>query len=151
MNEYNKGIAQWKRTMSRTGGWIGVDLDGTLAEYVGWHGPYSVGRPVPKMVERVKKWRAAGIEVRILTARATKGADGQPDAAVIFAVQKWCMEHIGEALPVTNEKEYSMIELWDDRAVQVIPNTGERADGQADACCYDGNCDTCLEGADDEA
>jgi hypothetical protein len=149
MNDYNKGIAQWKRTMSRTGGHIAVDLDGTLAEYVGWHGPYTVGAPIPKMVERVKKWLAAGIEVRILTARATKGADGQPDAAVLYAIEIWCEEHIGQVLPITNEKEYSMIELWDDRAVQVIPNTGERVDGKPEACCYDGTCSTCKEAPDD--
>jgi hypothetical protein len=27
-------------------------------------------------------------------------------------------------LEVTNAKDMDMIELWDDRAVQVIPNTG---------------------------
>jgi hypothetical protein len=30
---------------------------------------------------------------------------------------------------VTREKDFAMIELWDDRAVQVVTNTGERADG----------------------
>jgi hypothetical protein len=32
-------------------------------------------------------------------------------------------------LPVTNVKTFDIIEIWDDRAVQVIPNTGLRADG----------------------
>ena len=27
-------------------------------------------------------------------------------------------------------KDYGMVELWDDRAVQVKPNTGERVDGK---------------------
>jgi hypothetical protein len=30
-----------------------------------------------------------------------------------------------------SKKDYAMHELWDDRAVQVIPNTGVRADGKA--------------------
>jgi hypothetical protein len=34
-----------------SGGWIGVDLDGTLAIYGGWTGPRSIGEPVPKMLE----------------------------------------------------------------------------------------------------
>lgn len=42
-------------------------------------------------------------------------------------IERWCLEHIGIVLPVTNVKDYGMIELWDDRAVQVIPNTGEPA------------------------
>lgn len=40
-----------------TSGWIGVDLDGTLAEYHGW-GNGEIGDPVPAMLERVKKWLA---------------------------------------------------------------------------------------------
>ena len=33
-------------------GWIGVDLDGTLAEYHGWNGG-AIGEPVPAMLARV--------------------------------------------------------------------------------------------------
>lgn len=33
--------------------WIGVDLDGTLAEYHGWQGPDNIGSPVQPMVERM--------------------------------------------------------------------------------------------------
>lgn len=147
MNDYEKGIAAWKRKMR--GGWIGVDLDGTLAEYVGWNGPYTVGAPIPKMAERVRKWLAEGIEVKILTARASRDADGKRDRVAIVVIQNWCQVHFGKKLEVTNEKDYGMIELWDDRAVQVIPNTGERADGKADACCYNGLCETCKEAPDD--
>lgn len=32
---------------------------------------------------------------------------------------------IGRELPVTATKDFAMIELWDDRAVQVRMNTGE--------------------------
>lgn len=40
------------------------------------------------------------------------------------AIKRWTEEHIGVRLPVTNVKDYAMIELWDDRAVQVVANTG---------------------------
>lgn len=52
-----------------SGGWIGVDLDGTLATYDGWVSADHVGEPVPAMVERVQQWLAEGREVRIFTAR----------------------------------------------------------------------------------
>lgn len=109
-------------------GWIGVDLDGTLAEYHGWKGEKHIGAPIPIMVERVKRWRAEGLDVRIFTARVCAG---QRDVLAIHAcIARWCLEHLGEVLPITNVKDYSMVELWDDRAVQIIANTGRRADGQ---------------------
>ena len=110
-------------------GWIGVDLDGTLAEYHEWHGIEHVGPPIAPMVARVKRWLAEGREVRIFTARVSEPGERQK-RRVIAVVQRWCEEHIGQALPVTNVKDYGMVELWDDRAVQVEVNTGRRMDGK---------------------
>jgi hypothetical protein len=84
-----------------------------------------IGRPIPAMVERVKRWLAEGVDVRIFTARA---AGRHPDQ--LRAIYVWCISYIGVHLPVTNCKDLNMVELWDDRAVQVVPNTGQRADGQ---------------------
>ena len=105
-------------------GWIGVDLDGTLAMYDGWKGPLHIGEPIPLMVERVKKWISYGTTVKIFTARVAG-----PDLAHVekckAAIKQW-LEDVGlPDLEVTNVKDYSMIQLWDDRAVQVVPNTGE--------------------------
>jgi len=109
-------------------GWIGVDLDGTLAEYHGWKGPEHIGSPVPLMVERVKRWITEGRRVRIMTARV---APGKPDSGLCREViNTWCVTHLGRPLPITHEKDHMMVELWDDRCVQVIPNTGVRADGR---------------------
>lgn len=114
--------------MSSGGGWIGVDLDGTLAHYNGWQGVEHVGAPIGMMVERVKLWRSRNIDVRIFTARV--GAREEEERArVVLAIEKWCMEHLGEVLPITATKDFGMMELWDDRCVQVVPNTGQRADG----------------------
>ena len=104
-------------------GWIGVDLDGTLAHYEGWKGETHIGAPVPKMVERVQRWLGEGREVRIFTARVS---DPDKAAAATEVIKAWCLDHIGVALPITCRKDYAMIELWDDRAVQVVTNTGER-------------------------
>lgn len=108
-------------------GWIGVDLDGTLAHYDRWVGPTHVGLPVATMVDRVKKWRASGIDVRIFTARVSSdGSDQRNREAALArgAIESWMAEHLGEVLPVTNVKDYAMTELWDDRVVQVEKNTG---------------------------
>lgn len=127
-------------------GWIGVDLDGTLAHYDIWRGPTHIGEPVPAMVERVKRWLSEGRDVRIFTARVwpitvaipdpggwrqlsvlpeadVRRANDAVDAAA--AVAEWCYKHLGRELTITCVKDMAMIELWDDRAVQVIANTGD--------------------------
>ncbi len=106
-------------------GWIGVDLDGTLAKYTEFTGETQIGEPVPLMVQRVKKWLAEGKEVRIFTARVAHPDDLE---AVTSAIHHWCILHVGKQLRVVCKKDHKMIELWDDRCVQVIPNTGKRAD-----------------------
>jgi len=104
--------------------WIGVDLDGTLAVYDKFRGADHIGAPVPEMLDRVKGWLAQGKDVRIFTARAG-GQDGQatPEEWRKY-IEDWCAKHVGRVLPVTNAKDYGMVELWDDRCVQVVPNTG---------------------------
>lgn len=113
-------------------GWFGVDLDGTLAEYHGWNGG-AIGAPIPAMVERVRAWLAEGKEVRIFTARVAasgrKNLDGILDdeafaQTVRPKIEEWCLQHIGQILPVTCKKDLQMIELWDDRCVHVEANTG---------------------------
>lgn len=108
-------------------GWIGVDLDGTLAEY---HDPCranEIGAPIPAMVDRVKAWLSEGREVRVFTARASNnippGVEGTVEDAVT-AIHRFCIEQFGIPLVVTCEKDYRMIELWDDRCVQVRFNEG---------------------------
>lgn len=103
-------------------GWIGVDLDGTLAEYDGWQGGSHIGKPIMPMVKRILMWIAEGKDVRIFTARVSSNNPARTES--MRAIQEWCKEHIGQVLPVTAEKDYFMIELWDDRCVQVIPNKG---------------------------
>src|SRR5262245_15578418 len=118
-------------------GWIGVDLDGTLAHYGNFIGVEHIGEPIAPMVQRVKAWLAEGREVRIFTARVDGGdaalIGGNKDGEqfrdvqrVVEIIQAWCEKHIGQKLPVTNKKDYGMIELWDDRAVQVVMNRGIR-------------------------
>lgn len=105
-------------------GWIGVDLDGTLAHYDGWKGIEHIGEPIPLMVERVKRWLAEGRAVKIFTARVIR-ENGSMSSEAVGYIWKWCEEHLGQRLHVTNQKDMGMQELWDDRAVCVERNTGE--------------------------
>lgn len=43
----------------------------------------------------------------------------------VITVRKFCKEHFGKLLPVTNIKEPDMEVLFDDRAIQVKTDTGE--------------------------
>jgi hypothetical protein len=110
-------------------GWIGVDLDGTLAHYDHvWRGVEHIGAPIPKMVARVQQWIAEGQDVRIFTARVGDRSV-EERAAAEMAIKQWCLKHIGWALPITATKDLRMYQLWDDRCVQVQENTGNRVDG----------------------
>lgn len=132
-------------------GYIAVDLDGTLAEYSHWHSPEHIGAPIPKMIERVKRWLEKGKDVRIFTARHFPlglnyaeliGPDKEfatweelmqrvLEAKIADeAIDNWGICQFGKTLPITCTKNFKMYEQWDDRAIQVIPNTGERADGK---------------------
>lgn len=105
-------------------GWIGVDLDGTLAQY-GYCNNGQIGVPVPAMVARIKRWLAEGHTVKIVTARVSEvGQRPEVIDAERVKIGKWCVQHIGQNLGVTASKDYAMIQLWDDRCVQVEPNTG---------------------------
>jgi len=108
-------------------GWIGVDLDGTLAHYDGWRGNDHIGEPIKPMLARVRRWLRDGLDVRIFTARVACIDDSSPQSmidAVLVPIQNWCEKHVGQVLPVTCCKDMRMIELWDDRCKQVIPNEG---------------------------
>jgi len=102
--------------MNDNNGWIGVDLDGTLAHYTSWKEQgNNLGAPIKPMVNRVRQWLAEGIDVRIFTARS-----GQDEM-----IQDWLLKAGLPRLRITNQKDPAMMALWDDRCVQVGHNTGE--------------------------
>ena len=143
-------------------GWIGVDLDSTLAKYDEGQYP-EIGEPIPKIVNAVKDLMSQGYRVKIVTARVHKwdqrrielnyiksldcnravpieviaNAESALRAeyeANVAAIDNWCQKHIGSVLPITSQKDFEMVELWDDRAVAIKPNEGSALqwiDGQA--------------------
>jgi hypothetical protein len=107
-------------TQVRYGGspWIGVDLDGTLARDLGSTRGDDIGSPIEPMLARVQKWIAEGRTVKIFTARASSPKQ-------VAAIKEWLVSCGLPDLEVTNVKDHRMIELWDDRCVQVTTNLGE--------------------------
>jgi len=106
-------------------GWIGFDLDGTLAFYDGWQGVTHIGAPIMPMVDLVRSYLGESCyDVKIFTARVAI-EDPNELQEVTTAIQNWCIEHIGIALPITNRKDFAMVRLYDDRCMQVETNTGK--------------------------
>ena len=98
--------------------WVGVDFDGTLCTLPGM-------QPVPDMVERIRQFRAQGVEVRICTARVNPKHGNDHNSYHTKLIQSWCEQYLGERLPVVACKDYDMVVLYDDRAIAVKTNTGE--------------------------
>ena len=135
--------ADKSRVRYKAAPWIGVDLDGTLAHDLGTKregkGLGEIGSPIKPMVDRLKKWVAAGKTVKIFTARASS-----PKQVVM--IKKWLVINGLPDLEVTNVKDLRMIELWDDRCVQVMTNSGEPVQ-QESSFMRDGQCASRRSGA----
>lgn len=101
--------------------WIGVDLDGTLAEYHGNMGK-RIGKPITAMFEMVKALIGSGVEVRIFTARAS-------DANQLPAIRGWLERHGLSDCAVTNVKDFDCHLIIDDRAARAIWNQGRHCPG----------------------
>jgi len=95
--------------------WVGFDFDGTISSnhaQVSGPPPYPLGQPIPKMIATVKSLLAAGITVKIFTARACESSN-------VSLIQEWT-EHQGLGrLAVTDRKDYNLLRFFDDRAVPV--------------------------------
>lgn len=105
-------------------GWIGIDLDGTLAYYDGWKGCAHIGDPVPTVLAFVKRLIAEGETVKIFTARACIPEQVPP-------IKEWLARHGLAGVEVTNVKDFKMRWLFDDRATGVLSNAGLRRDGSS--------------------
>ena len=103
------------------------DLDGTIAEYNGWDKAdgHRIGNPIPAIIKVIKDLRAKGERCVIFSARATV-----PEARSY--IEAYCLEHIGEILPMQNTKTLDIVQIWDDRAISVQHNTGKWLDANAE-------------------
>lgn len=108
--------------------YIAIDFDKTLAFYEDYEGPGIVGKPIAEMVRKVKEEMAKGTVFCIFTARVNPGDAGPEeslDSTIAFmAIAEWSKKVFGELLAITHEKSPHFDEIWDDRARQVLDNTG---------------------------
>lgn len=105
-------------------GWIGIDLDGTLAKSVRVRTGEKIGAPIHPMVQIVKRMLACGEDVRIFTGRVNPNCGRIKAIRARRAIEAWCERHLGRILPITYEKDGDMVLLFDDRARQVERDTG---------------------------
>lgn len=109
-------------------GWIGFDLDGTLAEYTTFKGPLEIGKPVERMCALMKSLKEQGKTVKILTARVGNRGLMLPDGVTLDdvreAINKWCDNALGFRPEITCSKDWKLESLYDDRAIQVEKNVG---------------------------
>lgn len=113
--------------------WVAFDLDGTLTEPSESYDGTAIGAPIPAVVAQLKAHRDAGDKARIFTARVANDPDGKIKAAI----EAWCQEHLGEVLPVTNEKDPGMTKLYDDKA-KPLAKRDESVD-ECETVCKQGN------------
>jgi len=104
--------------------WIGVDLDGTLAEQHEWSSLKVIGDPINSMIDRVNEWLDDGIIVKIVTARVNQGNETDNFIARQY-IYKWLKDNnLARIQEIVCCKDMNMIALWDNKCVQVETNTG---------------------------
>lgn len=130
--------------------WYGFDFNRTLAEYHSYWDDMALARPLP-LVERVKRYLAEGKVCKILSAQVwtpptrrylSKPTEAEQawleEAKGYYArarkaettIKAWCLQHIGQVLEVTCERDRGCQEVWDDKAYHVVPNSfAPRRDG----------------------
>lgn len=99
--------------------WIGVDLDGTLAEFNGWKGPEHIGPPIPHVVDCVRYLMTKlNFDVRVFTSRAEVPEQVKP-------IRTWLIaQGLPADMPITCTKHRGLLALIDDRSIGVKFNTG---------------------------
>lgn len=104
--------------------WVGFDFDRTLFKREKGDDIKTVGAPIYRMIELVKTYLTSGTKVKIFSARVSveDPTDVQFQTELI---QSACKQHIGQVLDVTCIKDMFCTKIYDDIAVQVVPNTGQ--------------------------
>lgn len=99
-----------------------VNLDGTLA-YYNVHGNINdIGDPIPNIKEKVLQWIKEGVIIKIFTARAYCEKNKS-------FVRKWLMLNgFPPTIEITNIKGIDCDLIFDDKAREVIMNTGDIID-----------------------
>lgn len=96
---------------------IAIDLDGTLAYFDGWKGIEHIGNPIPSVVEKLIEKKNEGYAIKIFSARCM-------DLRAKKFIGVWLDKNNIPYDDITNIKDSSMKEFWDDLAIRVPRNEG---------------------------
>lgn len=91
---------------------IGIDLDGTIAQYDGWRGHTSIGPLLPGAIEFLHELKRRGYQLVLFSARACDIEGRRAIAA--YLIENKIME-LFEG--ITHEKLYKFAAFVDDRAI----------------------------------
>jgi hypothetical protein len=113
-----------------SGGFVGFDLDGTLAKYIGPHGNTEIGDPIinspdgkPTPYEIAIKLHTMGLPTCCFSARAMWPGETPK-------IRKWLNKHGLPHMDITFQKNSNMICFFDDRSISVEENTGKILGGR---------------------
>lgn len=95
-----------------TGPTLGIDLDGTIAQYSGWIDEETIGDPIPGARAFLEALKAKGYSLQVFSARAGTPKGRQ---AIIHWLVRHQLVHLFDG--VTSEKLYKFAAFVDDRAV----------------------------------
>jgi hypothetical protein len=107
--------------------WWGFDIDKTtfVDEGGGTRGGM-IGAPIMPMIRRIKHFLRTGRKVNIVTARVHWS---EPDHVAQMNTVRQALnavfgKNLANRIDIRSDKDRHMIDLYDDRAKQVIPNKG---------------------------
>lgn len=102
---------------------IFVDLDDTLAEYTPGMNIFKIGKPIPKVVDKVKQWLLEGHTITIFTARLSLFMEETRTGFIklrgyhylVNEIDEWCKKHIGQEFEITCVKWHIVDVFIDDK------------------------------------
>jgi hypothetical protein len=109
-----------------TKAWFGFDIDKTaFVDEEGSRGG-AIGEPVQGIIRRIKYFLRTGRTVCIVTARVNpREPDWQAQSVIVHnALVAALGEEMANQISIRCDKDRHMIDLYDDRTKQVIPNRG---------------------------
>ncbi len=115
MNKEEEAIRKALKDTPRT---ICCDVDGCLAEYHGWAGRDTIGKPIQSVVDALKKEYDSGSRIIIFTCRVNN-LDNTISVEGVLSLYNWLKEHkIGYHSIWTGVGKPYAHEYWDDKAVR---------------------------------
>jgi len=102
-----------------------IDFDGTIAYYDPNGNSGDIGEPIPGMLDKINNWIKQGIKIKIFTGRANIPESIKP-------MKLWLKLNGFPELEITNTKGIDHDLILDDKAREVIFNTGVICDRTGD-------------------